>query len=92
MGKTATGGIRPESFDRFDLCNGLSPLVILRARSSPSVSSAVAFCEIGAGFFTCSDIRNGPRLSSVCSAPSAVGSRKANAELRSEAIEKLYLQ
>ncbi len=90
MGKTATGGVRPECFDRFDLCNGLSPLVMLRARSSPSVSSAVAFFETGAGFFTCSDVKHGP-MSSACSAPS-VGSRKANAELRSEAIEKLYSQ
>ena len=71
---------------------------MLRANPSPSVSSAVAFLEVDAVVFNCFDVSDGPRPpvtlrpKSLSSASFAVEFLEFDADLRLEAIEKLYLQ
>lgn len=85
-------------FDRFNLRNGSWPLVMLRVKSSPSVSSVVVSFEVDAKVFNCFDVCNGPRpvvmliLVFMSAASSDIVSLDINVDLRLEAIEKPCLQ
>ena len=77
---------RADFFDRLDL--------MLRANSSSSVSSAVAFSEVDADDFNCVDVSDCPRplvtliSKSVSAASSVVASVEIDADLRLQAMGK----